>query len=251
MGYIQNQKHFVNLIKKIARESGQYLSPDHVLPLEVYVKEAYEHADEFTWGIRQDITLLYAENFYEWLRYKRTAGFSIPQEVDQITTEIFHEKLEELRGISGVYSFWSTAGTCLYVGVSVDLSRRILSSFLYRFRHYSHVVFLRYIPTRTASDAAVLETLCIAKTKPVLNRTAKFEDECTLPYDLPPLSIPIPCNKEGLKVNVQISNTLFQTRMAFDELVGEGLERDPAEKDNNPYDWEEEVAILDSQKTAS
>lgn len=225
MGYIKNQEHFRNYIQKVVRESAHILEEDSLMPVGQYVHEAFEHADEFTWKMKEDVTVLHENNFWEWLRFKKVAGFSMPPEVDQITTQVFNDTIDDLAGSPGIYSFWNKAGMCLYVGVSCDIAGRIVTSFTERFKHYSDAVFLRYITTKSASDAAVLEVLFIVKLKPVLNKTSKFDDEFTLDFKEPPLSKPIPCNKEGQKVSVRLAHNRYETRLDIEEFDSEGLEK--------------------------
>lgn len=224
MGYIKNQDHFRNYIKKVCEESARFLNQDEMLPLGQYVHSAYEFADDFTWEMKKDITVLHENNFWNWIRVKNTLGFAMPSEIDHVTTDIFHETLSLLMGVPGVYSFWNKSDICLYVGVSIDLSTRIAASFTERFRHYCNAVYLRYLPTKTSSDAAVLEAVYIAKHKPVLNRTGKFNDELTLEYEPPEMRDPIPCNVEGEKIHVRIGNNTYETRLDIQNLEPDSLE---------------------------
>lgn len=235
MAYIQDQNHFRNYIDLIMRENIQNLDENQFMPIGQYVHTAWEFADSFSWSLRNDPTLLHEDKFWEWIKFKKVQGFSIPVEIDHIMTDEFSKTMEDLYLRPGVYSFWNKNNVCLYVGVSVDLSSRIITSFTERFKHYVNVVNLRYISTKTRSDASVLETILIAKLKPILNTTGKFDDDFTFDFDIPELSHPIPCNKEGEKVHIRISNSNYETRLNIDGY-SEELE---VNKDQKPIKGEE------------
>lgn len=202
MAFIKTQEDFARYICRIILENKKDLKRDLLLPLGVYVQYAYGEADRFTWAIKNDHTLLYEDNFFNWIRY-RNDNTALYKESDKIITDEFLRTLENLKNIPGIYSFWNKTDICLYVGVSKDLGPRIIASFNERFKHYVNPIFLKYYVCKNPTDAYVLETIAIAILKPVLNTFAKHEGELTLKYELPELSDKIQCNLEGEKTYVK------------------------------------------------
>ena len=207
--YFKTPAHFANMLRKVARESRGQFDSTLAMPSETYVDMVYNNGmgDEFGWAVRKDPTLLEENRFLMWLQKEKNAGFVFPSEIELVTTSEFKDCLESLQKRPGCYSFWNESELPLYVGTSIDLGSRISGSYSERFRHYSSVVFLRYVVTKTASDAALVEVALIATHKPALNGAAKFDDELTIEVQLPPLSDPIQCNVPGEKVWVQNGNS--------------------------------------------
>ncbi len=77
----------------------------------------------------------------------------------------------------GVYSFWLGDGSPLYIRMSFNLKERILTSFKTKFNQYINDVYLRFISTKTLSNAALLEVYLICKYKPILNKSSKYKDK--------------------------------------------------------------------------
>lgn len=126
-----------------------------------------------------------------------------------VPTKEFVDLVVSLVGVSGVYFFCKEDATPLYVGVSITLGERIVSSYNERFGTKpdwqndalaaigltpGDPVFLRYIQTKSAADAYVAETIAIQQHKPVLNGTVAA-DNLTLVLPHLAFSAPILCNK--------------------------------------------------------
>jgi hypothetical protein len=203
--YFKTPRHFANMVTKIARENPGGFDPDKTMPIETYVDMAYENGlgDEYGFAIRKNPRLLEEDQFLRWLQQEKNGGFVFPSQIELVTTNEFRDCLASLKQRPGCYTFWNENDLPLYVGTSIDLASRICSSFSERFRHYSSVVFLRYVVTATASDAALCEVALIAKHKPALNGACKFNDELTIEVNIPALSDRIQCNVPGPKAWIQ------------------------------------------------
>ena len=202
--FFKTPQHFANNLKKVAREKYGQFDVNKLMPIETYVDMAYENdlGDQYGLAIRRDPKLLEEDNFLRWLQVENNGGFLFPTQIELITTNEFRDCVSSLKRRPGCYTFWNENDLPLYFGTSVDLATRICTSFSERFRSYSSVVFLRYIVTETASDAAVCEVALIAKYKPALNGSSKFNDSLTIQVDIPELSNRIQCNVPGTKIRV-------------------------------------------------
>lgn len=126
-----------------------------------------------------------------------------------VPTKEFVDLVVSLVSVPGVYFFCKEDETPLYIGVSISLGQRIVSSYNARFGTHPNwknaaladidftpgdPVFLRHIKTASIADAYVSEIIAIQQRKPVLNGTVATDD---LTLVLPPLSFsePILCNK--------------------------------------------------------
>jgi hypothetical protein len=182
MGWIKSEEHFINYLKNVASKSDE-VKTDDILDAETYIEFIYSKklTDKFTWALRSDPCLLENEKFFNWLQRNNTTGYlDIPSDYEHELTAQFIDELKNLSGVPGVYSFWTKKDTPLYVGVSINLSDRILSSFSERFRKYKRQVYLRHVVTESAADAAVLEVYFINLLKPALNGSSKYADTLTL-----------------------------------------------------------------------
>lgn len=193
MGYIENEQHFINYIQKAVRDSDE---KTNLLSKDFYLNYIYRagKADEFTWAIKNEgIKVLAEPDIWEWLRKERLRAFRSDGFVHQFTDE-FLNMIADLEGQPGVYSFWQGENILLYVGRSINLGQRIPGSFN-RFHSYDRPIYVRYIPTQSASDAVVLEAYFIVTYNPPLNGADNFGDPLTL--DLQPIPDwlePVRCN---------------------------------------------------------
>ena len=192
MGYIKDQKHFLNYLTKAVRESGEQVA---LLPEAFYLKYIYSagKADDFAWTIRKEGVRWLAEpDIWQWLsdsraRY-RSNNFTLQ------LTDAFLKIAEEVHGLPGVYSFWSAEDIVLYVGRSLNLGSRLLESYQ-RFQVYDRPVWSRHIITRSAADAVVLEAFFITTWNPPLNGTDNYNDGLTVTVEpIPEWSELVQCN---------------------------------------------------------
>jgi len=222
MGYFVDTTHFGNYIKKAIKNSSPEIASDS-MSIDTYIAWIYKkgYADAYGYAVRQDSTLLTESGVHEWLsRHSLMESFNHYAEYDMVKTSEFESALQELDGCAGCYMFFSRADKPLYVGVSKDLGSRASTSFSERFSHYVDPVFFRYIKSKTASDSCVLEAYFIAKLKPVLNSTGKFDDELTINIDIDIPINRIQCNKEGDKVefyNKYLSRKVTMLKSEFEE----------------------------------
>lgn len=198
MGYIKSEKHFLNFIKHALRNNKD-INVDKLLDDESYIYLIYSkgHVDYFTWDVREDPYLLEKDNLLNWLREKE--GYSevfIPYSLEHIIIAELNAELIELNNVPGIYSFWADNDIPLYVGTSINLGERILTSFSERFQRFKEQIYLKYIKAETKSDAAILELYFIGKLKPALNGTFKYDDAVTLRIvPKPKFSKSILCNR--------------------------------------------------------
>jgi len=192
MSFFQNEEHFINYLKKAVRDSGKSVE---LLPWQFYIDYIYNagRADAFTWAIKNNgIEALEEPGIWTWLRSVGSNRFN-EHFVHQLTDE-FLETLDGLRGVPGVYSFYSEDNDVLYVGRSKNLCSRMMGSFA-RFQTYDRPVYARYVTTRTASDAVILEGYFIATLCPALNGADNFQDGVTLSITpIPEWSERVRCN---------------------------------------------------------
>ena len=192
--------HLENFIRKKIKESPN-LNIAEILNIKSYVDILYSAklADEFGRDLLSNPTLLEESNFLGWMQRNKMSAWILDSEIEQELTPEFAQLLSELVRKCGVYSFWSGKGMSIYVGMSTNLSNRVISSFKERFKNYDRKIWFRYMVTDTASNAAVLEQCFIATLKPAFNSLSKFPDEMTLIVDLPKWSRPIQCNVVHVK----------------------------------------------------
>lgn len=108
--------------------------------------------------------------------YREYAGIRIGHNI----TNDFVTTASQLSNAHGVYFLYNLEGELIYVGKSVDLSIRILSTISGRGR--CAVEFAR---TASKSDMSVYEKYYISKLKPLMNKEGKHDDELSL--ELPEL----------------------------------------------------------------
>jgi hypothetical protein len=199
MAYIKNKEHFNNIINKLIREQDHLIDSSKLLNLDMYWElQDLNLLDEFSWGIRSDPTLLHEDNYFNWRKANSIASGVCNRYIDKRMTKDFLDKAEEIASLPGIYSFSNESGLCLYLGVSIHLGERILSSFRARFINYEKKIYFSYLITQTRSDAHVLESAAIATLKPVFNTTGKYDDELTIDIKIPEFSHKILCN-EGVE----------------------------------------------------
>lgn len=196
--YFKTAEHFINFIKKTLRENPGCVNESRMLSAKAYTEALFETqpplVDSFGIAVKHNPKLLEEEMFLEWLRNNKFAGWTLDSELEHNVTRKFCEEVDALHRKPGVYSFWSKKKTPLYIGMSVNLGGRILSSFNLRFRNYDRKIWFRYILTKTASDAAVFEVVLISKLKPAFNGSSKYKDNLTLDISIPDFSKPTLCN---------------------------------------------------------
>lgn len=200
--YFQNTEHLSNRLKKALREHGREVNPDKLLPVDVYVDVLTREglATTFSQSLWEDITLFEEDLFWRWIKNHKEAKtfpavrFKYAARYKYILTPRFQSMIDNLAMDAGVYSFWENKDTPLYVGMSIRLGNRILSSYVEHSQGYNQKIWIRVIITKTASDATVLEMALIAIMKPPQNRAGKHKDELTLLMQLPKWSKPVLCS---------------------------------------------------------
>ena len=209
MSYIQSKEHLINVINKVFRENEGVIDRSKVLPLEMYYElQELQLLDAFSWELKNNPTLLHENEYFAW-RGKKSIPCGVERFFnDKNLTKDFLDKASEIQNFSGIYAFYNEDDVCLYLGVSIRLGERILSSFRERFTNYNKKIYLRYFISKTRSDAHVLESVAISILKPVLNTTGKYDDELSLDIKLPEFSYKICCNDES-----EVGNEIWFTKL--------------------------------------
>jgi len=196
MGYIQGEKHFFNYLNKVIRESPS-IDTDALLSGQFYKKEIFNAglADDYTYALRtRGGQLLEEKHVLKWLATQRTKYIEEFKFAHTLTPG-FIELLEDLGGVCGVYCFVDVDGDPLYVGRSIRLGQRMLSSFG-RFSNYNRPISVKYVQTNSMPDAILLEAYFIAMLNPPFNHKDNYSaDGLTLTLGpIPEWSEPVGCN---------------------------------------------------------
>lgn len=189
MGYIENPRHFTNILNKALEKAAYGVDYSKLLPSEFYTSNIYRKGDgeAFTWALRQQgAQLLEEDNTLDWMaRHSHGVRFLLKkQSFTQHFTDLYQEVVEDLELASGIYTFCREDDKILYIGKSIHLGQRIATS-EERFREYNKTLYLRYIIAKSKSDIALLEAYFIAKHKPSFNQDGNFSD--SLSYVLDPI----------------------------------------------------------------
>ena len=197
MTYIKTKEHLHHIINKIIRENIDIIDLDQILHINMYYElNELGVLDNFTWALKSDPTLLHEDNYFKWLALNTISSrYNSPFKCKSLTKD-FLDKAEEIKHLPGVYSFYNESEICLYIGVSIHVGERIISSFHERFRNYKKKIYIKYFITESRSDAHIFEGVAIAIMKPVFNVTGKYDDDLTIDIKLPRFSPKILCNEE-------------------------------------------------------
>lgn len=87
----------------------------------------------------------------------------------------FLNKLDVVKGICGIYLLWS-GKNLIYIGKSLNLKSRILSSIAERNSLKLPITSVSYINTIATADMHILEPLLITEYKPILNTEFNCND---------------------------------------------------------------------------
>lgn len=208
LSYFKSKEHFKNYINKILKANDDCLCPDDVLELDTYVKYFYgtELEKQFTWDVKNNVALLKRDNITAWLsdhediKVEQMFKYAC-SDIEYRFSEEFKDTLLGLYEVPGIYSFW-VGEVVMYIGMSINLQSRILSSYSERFRSHEAPVYLKYIKTISKNDAAILEVYLIGKFAPALNSAANHGDVVTLRLmEEPAFSEPIPITVLDWKAN--------------------------------------------------
>jgi len=167
----------------------------------IYLNNLSEH---YIFDLKQNPKIIEKKYFFKWLNKNKPENYIYPKYYISLKINSkFLSEIKKLKNLSGVYSFWLNNGTLLYIGMSSNLKERILTSFRTRFNKYTKDISLRYISTKSLSNAAVLEVYLICKYKPILNKLSKYKDKLGIEIKNPPsLSKSIKCNNiRHIKIN--------------------------------------------------
>lgn len=181
--FIKSEQHFINFLNKFAFQNKEKINTNYLLSIDFYIKTIYNKgfAEDYTWAVRNDYKYLYEKKLFSFIDKQNTiTGESIKffEEFSHYNkynwTNDFLILLKTLKGKSGVYIFDSSRRKTLYVGQSINLQERIVSSFNERFDKYNKKVYLKCIVCKTPADSPIIEVYLIGKLKPVFNGTSKY-----------------------------------------------------------------------------
>jgi len=196
MTYFKDPNHFLRSLNKALQECEEKIDPRDLLPKAWYIEEIYDAglADTFGWQVRTDgPQLLKEDNVLAWLTAQKTQ-FVRECSFRQLLTAEFETLVLDIANIAGIYGFWRPDDLPLYIGKSVSLGKRMLSSFE-RFRSYDRSVLVKYIVAKARADIGILETYFIAQLKPPYNSESMYHDMPTISVSpIPDWSEPILCN---------------------------------------------------------
>jgi len=190
--YIQDETHFFNFLAKYCDgESFRcLLESKQAEQAAQLLKSIYDDTDKlnrFTYAVKQDkpdLSLSYLITFNsfvkpqydEFINAERNFGIENFEEFKQMIIESLYNKC-------GVYIFSSGEKPNIvyhYVGFSVSLHNRVITSLRERFKGLPERFTISIVENYSEVDCAMLEIYLISKLKPLLNKQSKFEGESTL-----------------------------------------------------------------------
>lgn len=95
-------------------------------------------------------------------------------------------RLENSEKRHGCYFLYNQKKELIYVGMSINMAERCITSSMERSVDEDEVAYIGYYRTKTFSDTPVVEAYFISKLKPKLNCTGKYSDELTIDLGLEP-----------------------------------------------------------------
>lgn len=206
--YVQSKNHLQNIITKALKENKYTPDKDKLLPMEFIIEQLFKSStkngnpilnivDQFSWDIKQDPSLVEEDKFWNWFSKKSTIdSFTTPNDIEHILTAEFLDRLKTLIKVSGVYLFFNKKNHPLYIGMSINIQERSLTSFRERFSKYNKPVYFTACVTQNAADAAIIEAYFINQYKPTLNGATKYDEKPTLNVKpIPDLEEKILCNR--------------------------------------------------------
>lgn len=156
----------------------------------------------------QQFISIHKENYDKYL-FEQNQNIEYELLTKRFDNLVFDEKtyrtIQNLNEISGIYFLWS-GDTLVYIGKSVNLRDRILSSVKERNTKYINITHISYVEIENIADVHITEPILITKYKPILNYEFKSSDVSELydtsinPYELEKLVAYKENKKKKLKV---------------------------------------------------
>lgn len=208
MGFIKEEGHFRNYISKAIQLNSDCIDHSDLLSLDEYCKLIYDQRfmNDYTFKLRENPFLLERYSLTKYLKENDANPHNmldaVAKNLQRLFVKEFQDFISNLFCKSGVYLFETHKGKSLYIGVSINLHERILSSYWTRFKEYKSPVYLRVCQTSNKADAHILEMYFINVYQPIMNTTGNHKELPTLQItNIPPLSERICCeriNQEGV-----------------------------------------------------
>ena len=184
MGYFKQETHFLNYIKKGFRDEGAEFDGRLTIPLLKFYKWSSQYnkldaVNRFTWDYKHRMSTISANGLEE---YKTTYLRDLPNysgiDLDSFSDD-FIKYVIEAGCIPGCYALYDCSGAIAYVGKSIDLSSRVLTSLKNR-DQFSNITDVAIIHCKAKADISILEAHLIASMKPYLNRDQMTDDLPTI-----------------------------------------------------------------------
>jgi len=171
--YFNSLQHFINYMLKL-------YGPLDQSSLKMVYKMGFEN--KLSWEAKANSDILTDINGWLSKASSKAKANEGTKKIARVydSTPKFDRLTASLEKLPGVYVY-STASSCLYVGMSSDLGSRARRSFIERILNnkLDDKVNFSYFLTDSLSDAKALEIIIIAKRKPVLNKITKYTDGLT------------------------------------------------------------------------
>lgn len=184
MGYFKQETHFLNYVKKGFRDECVEFDGRLIIPLLKFYKWSNEYnkldaVNRFTWDYKHRISTITAASLEEYkLTYVRDLPNYTGIDIDSFSDD-FIKHVIEAGCVPGCYGLYDCSGAIAYVGKSVDLSSRVLTSLKNR-DQFSEITDVAIIPCKSKADISILEAHLIASLKPYLNRDQMTDDFPTI-----------------------------------------------------------------------
>jgi hypothetical protein len=188
MGYIKDQYHFENFIKKSIEINLSKIDESDILPIAEYSKLLYgkKCMNDYTFRIYNNPKLLEKYNLFNYLKENEVKPHNMFEAHTQdrmykIKSQEAVELLQSLNNVPGVYIFENHKQKTLYVGVSINLQERIISSYQERKVFFKgSQVYFKVCVTNNNADAHILEMYFINTLNPLLNGTGNYKETPTI-----------------------------------------------------------------------
>ena len=131
--------------------------------------------DIYWYKVNKDVTYFYENKIVRFINCEGHDTLERSRIYNKGISKEYYDLIPQLRNVSGCYIFINGEKEILYIGMSSDLSKRILTSFGEHFNFSNSDIFVRYVRTESVLDASVIEQYLISLFKPKLNGTIKFE----------------------------------------------------------------------------
>lgn len=185
MGYLKGDLHFLNYIKKCFKTEQKEFIAELARPLLKFFAWSLsdnngDAVNRMTWEIKERGVDCLTEDFVNGYKitYVRNMPISAILEIDALS-EDFIQIVVSLGVKCGCYLLYDTSGQLAYVGKSIDVSSRVMSSIKDRVK-FSDIFWCEIVLCNSVADISVVEAYLIAAHKPYLNRDQYTNEPITV-----------------------------------------------------------------------